>query len=41
MRRKLANELWAASQREGNAFKRKDEVHRMAEANKAYSHYRW
>jgi small subunit ribosomal protein S7 len=41
MWRKLAAELWAASQREGNAYRRKDEVHRMAEANKAYSHYRW
>ncbi len=41
MRKKLAAELWAASQREGNAYRRRDEVHRMAEANKAYSHYRW
>ena len=41
MRRKLAGEIWAAAQREGNAYKRRDEVHRMAEANKAYSHYRW
>jgi small subunit ribosomal protein S7 len=41
MQRKLAAELWAASQREGNAYRRRDEVHRMAEANKAYSHYRW
>jgi len=41
MMRRLAAELWAASQGEGGALKRKDEMHRMAEANKAYSHYRW
>jgi small subunit ribosomal protein S7 len=41
MRRRLSAELWAASQGEGGAIKRKDEMHRMAEANKAYSHYRW
>ncbi|MBM3499170.1 MAG: 30S ribosomal protein S7 [Armatimonadetes bacterium] len=41
MRRRLSAELWAASQNEGGAIKRKDEMHRMAEANKAYSHYRW
>jgi len=41
MRRRLSAELWAASQGEGGAMKRKDEMHRMAEANKAYSHYRW
>jgi len=41
MRRRLSAELWAASQGEGGATKRKDEMHRMADANKAYSHYRW
>ena len=41
MCRRLSAELWAASQGEGGAIKRKDEMHRMAEANKAYSHYRW
>jgi len=41
MRVKLANELWAASQSDGGAQKRKEEMHRMADANKAYAHYRW
>lgn len=41
MRQRLANELWAASQNDGGAQKRKDEMHRMADANKAYAHYRW
>ena len=38
---KLANELLAASKNEGASIKRKEEVHRMAEANRAFSHYRW
>ena len=38
---RLGNELAEASNREGAAMKKKDDVHRMAEANKAYSHYRW
>ncbi|NNC96213.1 MAG: 30S ribosomal protein S7 [Chitinophagales bacterium] len=37
---KLANELIAASKGEGAAFKKKEDVHRMAEANKAFSHFR-
>ncbi len=41
MREKLANELIEASHMRGGAIKRKDDVHRMAEANKAFSHYRW
>ena len=41
MVRKLAAELWDASQGQGGALRRKDEMHRMADANKAYSHYRW
>jgi len=41
MTRRLAAELWAASQGEGGAIRRKDEMHRMADANKAYAHYRW
>ena len=41
MRDKLANELIEASHNRGNAIKRKEEVHRMAEANKAFAHYRW
>jgi small subunit ribosomal protein S7 len=41
MRDKLANELIEASHSRGNAVKKRDDVHRMAEANKAFSHYRW
>jgi small subunit ribosomal protein S7 len=37
---KLANEIIAASKGEGAAFKKKEDVHRMAEANKAFSHFR-
>jgi small subunit ribosomal protein S7 len=37
----LAGELLDASDQRGAAVKRKEEVHRMAEANKAFSHYRW
>jgi small subunit ribosomal protein S7 len=38
---KLANELNDASNMRGGAVKKKDDVHRMAEANKAFAHYRW
>lgn len=38
---KLANELIAASKKEGNAFKMREDTHRMAEANKAFAHFRW
>lgn len=38
---RLANELMAAAKGEGSAVKRKDEMHRMAEANKAFSHFKW
>ena len=38
---KLANELIEASHHRGGAAKKKDDVHRMAEANKAFAHYRW
>ncbi len=38
---KLANELNDASNQRGGAIKKKDDVHRMAEANKAFAHYRW
>ncbi len=38
---RFANELIEASNREGASVKKRDDVHRMAEANKAYSHYRW
>jgi small subunit ribosomal protein S7 len=41
MAERLAGEIMAASRNEGNAVKRKDDVHRMAEANKAFAHYRW
>lgn len=38
---RLANELMDAANNTGGAVKKKDEVHRMAEANKAFAHYRW
>jgi small subunit ribosomal protein S7 len=38
---RLAAELLDAAERRGNAMKKRDDVHRMAEANKAFSHYRW
>lgn len=38
---RLAAELLDASRSEGHAIRRKEETHRMAEANKAFSHYRW
>jgi len=38
---KLANELMDAANMRGGAIKKKDDVHRMAEANKAFAHYRW
>jgi small subunit ribosomal protein S7 len=40
MSEKLANELIAASRGEGGAFKKKEDTHRMAEANKAFSHFK-
>jgi small subunit ribosomal protein S7 len=41
MAQRLAHELLDAQQQQGNAFKRKDDVYRMAQANKAFAHYRW
>ena len=41
MAEKLAGEIIAASRGEGNAIKKKEDTHRMAEANKAFAHYRW
>jgi small subunit ribosomal protein S7 len=41
MAEKLAAEVIAASRGEGNAIKKKEDTHRMAEANKAFAHYRW
>ena len=38
---KLADELLLASKNEGDAIKKKDEMHRMAEANKAFAHFAW
>lgn len=38
---RLANELIDAANEKGSAFKKKEEVHKMAEANKAFAHYRW
>jgi small subunit ribosomal protein S7 len=41
MPEKLANELSEAANMRGGAIKKKEDVHRMAEANKAFAHYRW
>jgi small subunit ribosomal protein S7 len=41
MAQKLAGELLDAIQQQGNAYKRKDDVYRMAVANRAFAHYRW
>jgi len=41
MESKLASEILAAYKEEGSAFKRKEDIHRMAEANKAFSHFRF
>jgi small subunit ribosomal protein S7 len=41
MSEKLAAEVIGASKGEGNAIKKKEDTHRMAEANKAFAHYRW
>ncbi|MDR1569920.1 MAG: 30S ribosomal protein S7 [Oscillospiraceae bacterium] len=41
MAERLAGELLDAANNAGNAVKRKEEMHRMAEANKAFAHYRW
>jgi small subunit ribosomal protein S7 len=41
MPEKLAGEIIAASRGEGNAVKKKEDTHKMAEANKAFAHYRW
>ncbi len=41
MGRKLADEILAAANEEGGAFKKKEDTHRMAEANKAFSHFRF
>jgi small subunit ribosomal protein S7 len=41
MAQRLANELLDAQSQQGGAFKRKDDIYRMAQANKAFAHYRW
>ena len=41
MQQKLANELLDAINGQGGAFKKKDDIYRMAQANKAFAHYRW
>ena len=41
MSQRLANELMDAANQQGGAYKRKDDIYRMAQANKAFAHYRW
>ena len=41
MAQRLANELMDATNQQGGAYKRKDDIYRMAQANKAFAHYRW
>jgi small subunit ribosomal protein S7 len=41
MAERLAGEIIAAAKNEGAAVRKKQDVHRMAEANKAFAHYRW
>ena len=41
MSERLANELMDAASQQGLAYKRKDDIYRMAQANKAFAHYRW
>ena len=41
MSERLAREIMDAASQQGGAFKRKDDIYRMAQANKAFAHYRW
>ena len=41
MQRRLAGELFEAFGERGSAFKKREDIHRMAEANRAFAHYRW
>ena len=41
MAERLANEISESTQQQGGAWKRKDDIYRMAQANKAFAHYRW
>jgi small subunit ribosomal protein S7 len=38
---RLAEEILAASRKEGSSIKKREDTHRMADANKAFAHYRW
>jgi small subunit ribosomal protein S7 len=38
---RLANEILDSGRQQGGAWKRKDDIYRMAQANKAFAHYRW
>ena len=41
MHQKLAGEILDAMTQQGGAYKKKDDIYRMAQANKAFAHYRW
>jgi small subunit ribosomal protein S7 len=41
MEEKLAGEFMSAAKKEGSTIKKREDTHRMAEANKAFAHYRW
>jgi small subunit ribosomal protein S7 len=41
MAEKLAAEFWAAANNDGASIKKREDTHRMAEANKAFAHFRW
>ena len=41
MSERLANEIMDSISQQGGAWKRKDDIYRMAQANKAFAHYRW
>jgi len=41
MSEKLYNEILAASKSQGEAVKKRDDIHKMAEANRAFAHFRW
>jgi small subunit ribosomal protein S7 len=41
MAQRLANEILDSTKQQGGAWKRKDDIYRMAQANKAFAHYRW
>ena len=41
MKERLANEIMDAVNQTGSAFKKREDTHKMAEANKAFSHFRW